>query len=69
MPVLAVVGSDDAAADMREAQDRFAAGYRAFKIKVGIASAQADAERTRAICVALKGQGEVPGLRRRQSGL
>jgi L-alanine-DL-glutamate epimerase-like enolase superfamily enzyme len=58
MPVLAVIGSLDAAADIREAQERFTAGYRAFKIKVGIASARADAERTRAIAVALKGLGE-----------
>ncbi len=58
MPVLAVVGSSDAAADLREAQERWAAGYRAFKIKVGLGSAQADAERTRAICIALKNAGE-----------
>ena len=49
MPVLAVVGSDDAAADLREAQARYAAGYRAFKIKVGLASPEADAERTRVL--------------------
>jgi L-alanine-DL-glutamate epimerase-like enolase superfamily enzyme len=58
MPVLAVIGSPDAAADIREAQERFAAGYRAFKIKVGIAAARADAERTRAVTTALKGMGE-----------
>jgi muconate cycloisomerase len=58
MPVLAVIGSLDAAADIREAKERFAAGYRAFKIKVGIAAAPADAERTRAITAALKGMGE-----------
>jgi L-alanine-DL-glutamate epimerase-like enolase superfamily enzyme len=58
MPVLAVIGSLDTAADIREARERFAAGYRAFKIKVGIGSASADAERTRAICLALKGSGE-----------
>ena len=58
MPVLAVIGSLDAAADIREARDRFAAGYRAFKIKVGIAAAHADAERTCAITAALKGMGE-----------
>ncbi len=58
MAVLAVIGSPDAAADIREAQERFATGYRAFKIKVGIASARADAERTRAITTALKGMGE-----------
>jgi len=59
MPVLAVVGSADAAADLREARDRWAAGYRAFKIKVGLGSPQADAERTRTICMALKSAGEV----------
>jgi len=54
IPVLAVVGSEDAAADVREAQARFAVGYRAYKIKVGLGSPEADAERTRAICIALK---------------
>src|SRR6516165_8081263 len=34
MPVLAVIGSEDAAADLREAQARWNAGYRAFKFKV-----------------------------------
>ena len=58
MPLLAVVGSPDIAADVREAQERFAAGYRAFKIKVGLGSALADAERTRSICMALKSTGE-----------
>ena len=58
MAVLAVIGSLDTAADIREARERFAAGYRAFKIKVGLASASADAERTRAVCLALKGMGE-----------
>ena len=58
MPVLAVVGSDDAAADLREAQARYAAGYRAFKIKVGLASPEADAERTRIVCAALKAQSK-----------
>jgi L-alanine-DL-glutamate epimerase-like enolase superfamily enzyme len=58
MPVLAVVGSTDAAADIREAQQRWSAGYRAFKIKVGLSPAPADAERTRSICTALKRTGE-----------
>ena len=56
MPVLAVIGSEDAAADLREAQARFAAGYRAFKIKVGLATPQADAARTRVVCQMLKRQ-------------
>jgi muconate cycloisomerase len=61
MPVLAVVGSDDANADVREAQAFYAAGYRAFKIKVGLAAAAADAERTRSICEALKAQSRRKG--------
>jgi L-alanine-DL-glutamate epimerase-like enolase superfamily enzyme len=61
MPVLAVVGSDDAAADLHEAQARYAAGYRAFKIKVGLASPEADAERTRVVCTALKAHGKEIG--------
>jgi muconate cycloisomerase len=58
MPLLAVVGSEDAAADLREAQTRWGAGYRAFKIKVGLGTAAADAARTRDICRALKGAGK-----------
>ena len=54
MPVLAVIGSLDAAADLREAQARWNAGYRAFKIKVGLASPEADAVRTMMLCQALK---------------
>jgi L-alanine-DL-glutamate epimerase-like enolase superfamily enzyme len=56
--VLAVIGSTDEAADLREAQERWAAGYRAFKIKVGLAAPEADAARTRAVCCMLKSHGE-----------
>ncbi len=58
MPLLAVVGSRDSAADLREAKACWAAGYRAFKIKVGLDGAAADAARTRDICRALKAAGE-----------
>jgi muconate cycloisomerase len=58
MAVLAVIGSTDEAADLREAKERFAAGYRAFKIKVGIAAPEADGARTRAVCRMLKASGE-----------
>jgi len=58
MAVLAVIGSTDQAADLREARERWAAGYRAFKIKVGLASPEADAARTAAVCGLLKTQGE-----------
>jgi L-alanine-DL-glutamate epimerase-like enolase superfamily enzyme len=34
--LLAVIGSDDAAADLREAQARRTAGYLIYKIKVGV---------------------------------
>ena len=54
--VLAVIGSQDAAADLRDAQARWDAGYRAFKIKVGLGSPEADATRTAMICQALKRQ-------------
>jgi L-alanine-DL-glutamate epimerase-like enolase superfamily enzyme len=56
MPVLAVIGSEDAAADLRDAQACWNAGYRAFKIKVGLGSPEADAVRTMMLCQALKGQ-------------
>ncbi len=62
MPVLAVVGSEDAIADMREAQARYAAGHRAFKIKVGLASAAVDAARTRSLCTALKALSRNDGV-------
>jgi muconate cycloisomerase len=56
MPLLAVIGSEDAAADLREAQARWNSGYRAFKIKVGLGSPEADAVRTMMLCQALKRQ-------------
>lgn len=55
--VLAVLGSTDEAADLREAQARWSAGYRAFKIKVALASPEADAARTAAICALLRRAG------------
>ncbi len=58
IPLLAVIGSTEEAADMREAQERWAAGYRAFKIKVGLAPPEADAARTRSVCRMLKARGE-----------
>jgi len=58
MAVLAVVGSEDAAADLREAQAWWNAGYRAFKIKVGLGSPEADAVRTMMLCQALKRQAQ-----------
>jgi L-alanine-DL-glutamate epimerase-like enolase superfamily enzyme len=58
IPVPAVIGSEDAASDLREAQRNWNAGYRAFKIKVGPGSPETDAARARAICLALKRESE-----------
>lgn len=58
--VLCMVGTGKgAAADVEEAQRTRAEGHVAFKIKVGVADPRADAERTRRICEALDGSGEV----------
>ena len=53
IPLLAVIGGADAAADVREAEERKAAGYTIFKLKVGIDAPEADAARTVAVCRAL----------------
>jgi L-alanine-DL-glutamate epimerase-like enolase superfamily enzyme len=50
IPLLAVIGSDDGAADLREAQARRDAGYLIYKIKVGVAAPEADAARTQDLC-------------------
>jgi L-alanine-DL-glutamate epimerase-like enolase superfamily enzyme len=55
--LLAVIGSTDQVADLREAQQRWAAGYRAFKIKVGLSAPEADAARTQAVWRKLKANG------------
>jgi len=56
--LLTVIGSTDEVADMRAARERWAVGYRAFKIKVGLAAPEADGARTRSLCRMLKGMGE-----------
>jgi L-alanine-DL-glutamate epimerase-like enolase superfamily enzyme len=53
MALLAVVGGGDFDGDLRDAEKKKAAGFTAYKIKVGIDSAAKDAERTRAICKVL----------------
>jgi len=53
MALLAVVGGGDLDGDLRDAGKKKAAGFTAYKIKVGIDSAANDAERTRAICKVL----------------
>jgi muconate cycloisomerase len=56
MPLLAVVGSGDTEGDLKDAEKKKAAGFTAYKIKVGMGNAADDAARTRAICKLL-GQG------------
>jgi L-alanine-DL-glutamate epimerase-like enolase superfamily enzyme len=55
LPLLAVVGSGDLDGDLRDAEKKKAAGFTAYKIKVGIDTAANDATRTRAICKVLGG--------------
>jgi len=55
MPLLAVIGGGDFDGDLRDAEKKKAAGFTAFKIKVGVDTAEKDAERTRAICKILTG--------------
>jgi muconate cycloisomerase len=52
-PLLGVVGGGDVAGDLADAAAKKAEGYTAFKIKVGIDTADNDAQRTRDICKVL----------------
>jgi L-alanine-DL-glutamate epimerase-like enolase superfamily enzyme len=53
IPLLAVIGGSEGGNAAREAQQRQAAGYAIYKVKVGVDSPEADAERTQAVCRAL----------------
>jgi len=53
IPLLAVVGGGDFDGDLRDAEKKKAAGFTAYKIKVGIDTAAKDAARTRAVCEVL----------------
>lgn len=53
IPVLRMIGSGSAAADVEEAKRRKTEGYIAYKIKVGVADPLEDAERTRRVCETL----------------
>ncbi len=55
MPLLAVIGGGDFDGDLRDAEKKKAAGFTAYKIKVGIDTPANDAARTRAICKVLGG--------------
>lgn len=50
LPLLAVVGGGDLEGDLRDAEKKKAAGFTAYKIKVGIDTVAKDAARTRALC-------------------
>jgi L-alanine-DL-glutamate epimerase-like enolase superfamily enzyme len=53
MALLGVIGGGDFDGDLRDAQKKKAAGFTAYKIKVGIDTPANDAVRTRAICKVL----------------
>jgi muconate cycloisomerase len=55
MVLLAIVGSGDLDGDLDDAKKKKAAGFTAYKIKVGIDTPENDAARTRAICKILSG--------------
>jgi L-alanine-DL-glutamate epimerase-like enolase superfamily enzyme len=55
VPALWMLGTGNADADVEEATQKIAAGYVAFKIKVGGNAPGEDAARTRRICAALGG--------------
>ena len=55
MPLLGVIGGGDFDGDLHDAEKKKAAGFVAYKIKVGIDTAARDAERSRAICKILGG--------------
>jgi muconate cycloisomerase len=60
VPILRMVGTGKGlAADVEDAKKAQAEGHVAFKIKVGVGDPQDDAERTRAICDALNGNGRL----------
>ena len=60
VPILRMVGTGKGlVADVEDAKKAQAEGHVAFKIKVGVGDPQEDADRTRAICEALDGDGSL----------
>src|SRR5262245_46286252 len=53
MPLLGVIGGGDYDGDLRDAEKKKAAGFTAYKIKIGIDAPENDAARTREICKVL----------------
>ncbi|MDH4293511.1 MAG: hypothetical protein OEW79_10335 [Betaproteobacteria bacterium] len=56
IPALRLIGTGSTEGDIAETKKRLAEGYVAIKIKVGVASPEADAGRARAICDAIAGE-------------
>jgi muconate cycloisomerase len=54
VPALRLIGTGSTEGDIAETQKRLADGYVAIKIKVGVASPEADAERARAVAASVK---------------
>jgi muconate cycloisomerase len=50
LALLSIIGSGELDGDLRDAEKKKAAGFTAYKIKVGIDTAANDAARTRAVC-------------------
>lgn len=59
MPLLGVIGGGDLDGDLSDAAKKKAGGFTAFKIKVGVDTPEADAQRTRAICELLGREGVI----------
>ena len=57
IPALRLIGTGSTEGDIAETGKRLAEGYVAIKIKVGVASPEADAERARAVCNAITDDG------------
>jgi L-alanine-DL-glutamate epimerase-like enolase superfamily enzyme len=55
MAILGVISTGELGSDLREAENKKAEGYAAFKIKVGIDKPLVDGERTRRVCELLGG--------------
>ena len=55
VPTLRMIAASDVEADVAEAKRAKAEGYVAFKVKVGTGDPRTDAERTRRVCEAIRG--------------
>lgn len=60
IPVIAFIGSGDPAADAADTKEKYAAGYRWFKVKLGLADPATELDTIAAVCEAV-GPGAVIG--------